>query len=141
MQQARGGQVRVGAQCAVEFAGGFEALDFTKCFLVHGGHEYVDCVPVVCRNARDHVGNDQAFYVLLVFERVLQGKQAAPGMAIEVEVTLVELERLTDLLYFLDEAGQFPKFGGIRLVAVGRAQLVVIEILDASARKITVEGL
>src|ERR1700746_1087913 len=62
-------------------------------------------------------------------------------MTEEVEVTLVELERLANLLYFLHEARQLPETGFIRLVAVRRSELIVVVVFDPGAWQITVERL
>ena len=79
--------------------------------------------------------------MLLVLEGVLDREDAAPGVPEQVEVVLVEPERLADLFDFFDEAWQFPEFGLVRLVAVVGAELIVVVVLDAGRREVAVEGL
>ena len=61
-------------------------------------------------------------------------------MADQIQVVGAELERLANLFQFIHEATGFPQRILMRLVAVGRAQLVVHVVLDAGARKVAVEG-
>src|SRR3984957_19176834 len=102
------------------FAGRLEALDFGQDFWIHGRHQDFPGVAVVRRNTRYHVRNNEAFEVLLVLERVFQGEHSAPGMTQQIEISLVELECLTHLLDFLDEARERPQVRLVRLVAIGR---------------------
>ena len=82
------------------------------------------------------------FRCSLVLQRVLDGEQAAPRLSEQVEVVLVEAERLPHLLDLVDEARQLQQSSGIvRLVAVGRAELVVVVVLDAGAGEVAVERL
>jgi hypothetical protein len=50
---------------------------------------------------------------------------------IEVEVAGIQTQRLSDLLDLVDKPWQLPKFRRIRLVGVGRAELVVVVVLDS----------
>lgn len=122
------------------FVGSFQFLDLGQGFLVHLGHKHVFRIFVVGGDAGHHVGDDQAFEMLLVLESVFHRQDAAPGMTEQVEVTLVELECLADLFHFFDEAGGFPEFGLIGLVAVVGAKLIVVVILDAGPGEVAVAG-
>ena len=82
----------------------------------------------VGRDAGGHVGDDQALEAGLVVQGVFQPQHAPPGVAEQVE--LVQFQRLPDLLKLLAEAFQRPQAGVVRLVGVGRAELVVIDQLD-----------
>ena len=83
----------------------------------------------------------QLVEMLLVRERVLDGQEAAPRVAEQVEVAAVEAERLADLLHFLDEARHLPQRFLRRLIAVIRPELVVVAVLDALGRQVAVERL
>src|SRR5262249_58738654 len=79
--------------------------------------------------------------ILLIPERVLEREQAAPRVSEQVEVAPVQPERLANLLHFIDEAGQLPEARLVRLVAVGRSELIVVVVLDSGARQVAVERL
>src|SRR5580704_7012301 len=61
-------------------------------------------------------------------------------MAEEKEVLCVQTEGDTDLLDLVDKAIELPELGIVRLVAVCRAQLVVVVVLDARRRQVAVAG-
>ena len=87
-------------------------------------------------------GDDHPLEVLLILQRVLDGEDAAPGMPEQEEVVAIQPERDPHLLHFLDvvvDAEERRHVVG--LVAVVRAQLVVVVVLDAVRRQETVEGL
>ena len=83
---------------------GFKAFDLRQGRLIHGWHQHLLGVLVVGRNAGHHIGDDEALHILLVLERILDGQNTAPRMAEEVEIALIEPQRLPDLLHFLHEA-------------------------------------
>src|SRR5436309_2605470 len=62
-------------------------------------------------------------------------------MAEQVEVILVETQRLADLLDLVHEARQFPEIRILGLVAVVGAELVVVVVLDTRSGKVAVERL
>src|SRR5215831_8208276 len=62
-------------------------------------------------------------------------------MTQQIEVVLVEPESLANLFHLLDKARQIPKRGLIRLVAVSRAEMVVVIILNCRPRQIAVATL
>ncbi len=116
-----------------------QTFDLGKHRLVHRRHQHFLGVLVVGRDTGHHVGNHEPLEMLLVFQRILDGQNPAPRVPEEVEVLLVEPERLPDLLDFFDEAGRVPQLGRVRLVAVDGAELVVVVVLDAGYREVTVE--
>src|SRR4030081_3096312 len=59
-------------------------------------------------------------------------------MARQVEVALVQVEGLAYLLHLIDEPIDLPEVRVVRLVAVRRAQLVVVEVIDDGRREIAV---
>src|SRR5438132_7337635 len=61
-------------------------------------------------------------------------------MAHQIEVVAVQTKRVAHLLNLIDEPVDLPKVWIIGLVAVGRAQLVVVEVLDAGRWEIAVTG-
>src|SRR6266550_7020103 len=61
-------------------------------------------------------------------------------MAHQIEVVAVQAKRIPYLLNLIDEPVDLPKVGIIGLVAIRRAQLVVIEVLDAGRWEIAVTG-
>src|SRR5262244_496864 len=75
----------------------------------------------------------------LVLERILESQNAAPRLAEQEEVVPSQAESLADLLHFLDEAGGLEQRRIIGLIAVGRAKLVVIVVLDSCRRQVAVE--
>ncbi len=79
--------------------------------------------------------------VLLVLQRVLDGEDAAPRMAQEEEVVSAQPQREPHLLDLVDEPVEVPQIGVIGLVAVSRAELVVVVVLDACSREVAVGGL
>src|SRR5579864_3255877 len=62
-------------------------------------------------------------------------------MSREVEVVAVQAESLAHLLYLIDESLDVPQVGIVRLIAVGRAQLVVVVVLDACLGEIGIASL
>ena len=68
-------------------------------------------------------------------------KHAAPGLAVEVEVGLVEVQRLAHLLDLFDEARHVPQLRLIRLIAVIGAELIVVVYSIPARGKVAVEGL
>ena len=92
----------------VGLAPGLERLDLGQHRLVHLRHQHLLGVVVVRRDAGHHAGDDQSAQVLLVVQRVLDGQDAAPGVAEQDEVVPIQPERLTDLLHLIDEAVQVP---------------------------------
>ena len=76
----------------------------------------------------------------LVLERVLDREHAAPGVAEQVEVVAVQAERPAHLLDLVDEARDRPQVRCVRLVAPGRAELVVVVVLDPGGGEVGVEG-
>src|SRR5215213_2677025 len=62
-------------------------------------------------------------------------------MAEQVEIVAVEAERLSNLLDLVDEARDRPQRRIVRLVAVGRAELVVEVVLDARGGQVVCEPL
>ena len=85
-----------------------------------------------------HVGDDEAAEMLLVLERVVDSKHAAPGVAIENEV--VEAKAAADFFDLFDVAGQGPERGVVRDVGVSAAQLVVVVDLNAGLRQKGLHG-
>src|SRR5947209_19333601 len=79
--------------------------------------------------------------MLLVFQGVLERKDAAPGVSEKVKVVAIQVQRLADLLHLLDEPGEFPEVGVIGLVAIRRPELVVVVALDAGVWQEAVERL
>ena len=72
---------------------------------------------------------------------VLDREHPAPRLAEEDEVVPVQPEREADLLDLVDEAVQVPQGRIVRLVAVRRAELVVVVVLDAGAGQVAVARL
>ena len=114
----------------VGYAFGFEALDLRERALVHRRHQRSLGVGVVRRAAAHHVGDHEPLETLLMLQGVLDRQHAAPGVAEQVEVVAVESERSAYLLDLVDEAGDLPEVRIVRLVAPGRAELVVVVVLD-----------
>ncbi len=54
------------------------------------------------------------------------------------KLSAVQPQRLPHLLDFVDEAVEVPQVGVVGLVAVGRAELVVVVVLDARRRQVAV---
>jgi len=67
--------------------------------------------------------------VLLIVEGVLDGEDAAPGVAVEDE--LIEPEAAAHLFDFFGVAGERPEGGVVGLVGVVAAELVVVVDLNA----------
>ena len=118
-----------------------ERLDLGQRSLVHLRHQHLLGVSVVGRDARHHVGDDQPAQVLLVAQGVLDGQDPAPGVAVEHEVVPVQPERPADLLDLVDEPVELPQRRLVRLVAVARAELVVVVVLDPGRGEVAVAGL
>jgi hypothetical protein len=116
------------------FAGRLQLLDLGEGVLVHLRHQNPRHVLVIGRDAGHHVGNDQALEILLMRQRILQGKQTAPRLAIQEEVVPVQAEGGADLLHLVHEAVDLPQIGVVGLVTVVRAELVVVVILDTRGR-------
>ena len=89
----------------VGILGRLEPLDLGEGGLVHRRHQHVVRVGVVRGAARHHVRDDQPLEMLLVRERVLEGENAAPRVAEQIEVGAIEVERLADLFELFDEPG------------------------------------
>src|SRR5437762_10664683 len=79
--------------------------------------------------------------MLLIVQRVLDGQQAAPRVAVEDEVAGVQPERPADLLHLIDEAAHLPQRRLVRLVAEARPELVVVVVLDPCRGQIAVARL
>ena len=62
-------------------------------------------------------------------------------MAVQIEVVTIQVECLADLFDFVDEPVDLPKTRLLRLIAVKRAELIVVIILNAGGREETVENL
>jgi hypothetical protein len=58
-----------------------------------------------------------------------------------IEILAVEPQGHAHLLHLVHEAWNFPQRRLVRLVAVERAELVVVVVLDAGGREVAVEGL
>jgi hypothetical protein len=63
------------------------------------------------------VADDQALQLLLVSQRILDGQQTAPRLAIQDEVLAIETERASDLFDLVDESVDRPKLGIVRPIA------------------------
>ena len=93
----------------------------------------------VRRDRGRHRREDEALQVLLVLQRVLDSEHAAPGVPEEVEV--LEPQRRAHLLDLLPESVDRPEARVVRLVGVGRAELVVVIELDPLLRQEILETL
>src|ERR1700722_14419111 len=62
-------------------------------------------------------------------------------MAEQEEVVRTEAQRSTNLIDLVDEPPEIPERRILRLVAVGRSQLVVVVVLDPGGREEAVHGL
>ena len=69
--------------------------------------------------------------MLLVLQRIFGGENSAPRVAQQKEVPGVQAECDTDLLHLVDEPVELPELRLVGLVAVERAELVVVVVLDA----------
>ncbi len=119
--------------------GGLERLELGQHLRIHRGHQHVGGVVAVGRVAGHVVRDDQPFEVLLVRESVLDGQQAAPGLAVEEEVVGIESQSSPHLLDFVDKALDGPQIRIVRLIAVAGAELVVEVELDPRLRKVILE--
>ncbi|HEY3091146.1 MAG TPA: hypothetical protein VGJ59_24125 [Jatrophihabitantaceae bacterium] len=66
---------------------------------------------------------------------------AAPGLAVEDEVTALKAQRGPDLLDLVNEPRGIPQRLVVGLVAAAGAQLVVEVVLDARRREVAVDSL
>ena len=64
-------------------------------------------------------------------ERILHREDPAPRLAEEHEVVRPEPQCHAHLLHLVDEARDVPQLRVVRLVAVGRAELVVVDVFNA----------
>lgn len=101
-----------------KLARSFDPLDLREGSLIHLRHQHLFGILVVGGDTGHHVGDDEAFEVLLILESVFHRQDATPGVAEEVEVVFIELERPADLLNLLNKTGGLPKLWLIRLIAV-----------------------
>ena len=68
--------------------------------------------------------------MLLVLERVFDRQYASPRMTQQIEIVAIQAKCDTHLFDFLDEARNFPQRRFIGLVAVSRAKLIVVVVLN-----------
>src|ERR1700678_4765550 len=73
-------------------------------------------------------------------QRVLGGQEPAPRVAEQEEAVRTEAQRRLNLIDLVDEPLEIPQRKVIRLVAVGRSQLVVVVVLDPGGREEAVHG-
>jgi hypothetical protein len=67
----------------------------------------------------------------LVFQGILHGQDAAPGVTQQEEIVPVQPEGPPHLLHLFDETFHSPQVRVIRLIGISRPQLVIVEKLVA----------
>ena len=73
-------------------------------------------------------------------ECILDREDPAPGLPVQHEAVPVKAEGLPNLFDFVDEAVELPQRDLVGLVAIRRAELVVVVVLNARRREIAVAG-
>lgn len=114
-----------------EIFGCLDAADRIEYGRVHLSGQHFVGITAVIGTARHHVGDDEPLEVALVFQGVLHGEDAAPGVAEEEEVGTVEAQCGPNLFNLFHVTGEVPEGSVARVIGMATAELVVVDELDA----------